>query len=391
MPERIRIAISLIFLVIFCPLAIDIYLPAFPAMARHFAVDNHQVQLTITLFMASVGLGQLIAGPLADKYGRKPIAVLGVGLYALGAVLAWFAKDFNALLLGRIIQGLGACATFVVTFAIVRDVFGADKSGPVITYLNGIVCFIPALAPLLGAWLTITYGWQANFMALTAFAVLGLLCVLVFYRESRPEDAEYQGRILDLRRFMPMLSHGVFMYHSLICLFAMSAILAFVSSAPGYLMGQLNLDIPAFTRWFTTNAVISILVSFIAPRYVASHLKGALLLGLILLAGSGFALIAMLDIKHPAAFMVPVFISSVGFCLCLGAAAGQALAPFGKQAGTASALIGVMQMSGAGLLVTLTQSFGLSAPVLVALHLVLLTPFLLLLIKYSNKLLETTH
>jgi DHA1 family bicyclomycin/chloramphenicol resistance-like MFS transporter len=372
----IQIWLILIFLVIFCPLAIDLYLPAFIEMSHSLAVSEGQIQQTVTVFMLSVGLGQLLAGPLADRYGRRPVALTGITLYTLGAVLAAIATQWSVMMVARVIQGLGACATFVTCFAIVRDKFDGKKSGAMITYLNGIVCFIPALAPIFGAYLTQAFGWRANFYFLALFALIGLAVVALLFRETKPDYTVYEGHLLDLRRFTPFLAHTQFMFNAGITMVGMSAILVFVTTVPGWIMVSLGRSMNEFTWWFTANAVISIVASFIAPKWIKRNSRHALVAGLTLFTLSAFALLALQDVASPWAIMVPIFITSVGFALSLGAAAGNALAPFAKQAGTASALIGVMQMSGAGVLALLSQPLNLSAPVQIALHLVMLVPFL---------------
>ncbi|WP_413401441.1 multidrug effflux MFS transporter [Pseudoalteromonas sp. KJ71-7] len=371
-------------LVIFCPMGIDIYLPAFPTIAEQFSVSEKQVQQTVAIFMLTVGLGQLIAGPLADRFGRKPIALTGVTLYGLAALGAYYAPSFLILMFARAIQGLGACATFVVAFAIVRDKFGSERSGQIITYLNGIVCFIPALAPILGAWLTVQFGWQMNFLFLTGFALLGFIVTLFLFRETRPADSYYQGHILDLRRFLPIISTPLFLFNSLLCMVTMSAILVFVTLAPGWLITELGGSVADFTFWFSLNAVLSILASFIMPIYIKRQPKRALKAGLVLLVSAGLLMLLLSQYKTPLALMIPMFIAAFGFALTLGSAAGRALSLFPKQAGTASALLGAMQMSGASLLVFITQYLNLSTPELIGTHFLLLIPFSYLLFRYTK-------
>jgi MFS transporter, DHA1 family, multidrug resistance protein len=385
---NLTLLLILALLVIFCPMAIDIYLPAFPTIATQFAVSEQHVQQSVAIFMLTVGLGQLVAGPLADKFGRKPVAVVGISLYAGSALLAYYAPYFNVLLLARALQGLGACATFVVAFAIVRDKYGAQRSGQMITYLNGIICFIPALAPILGAWLTVQFGWRMNFLFLTLFALFGLLIVLLFFRETRPEDSHYQGHILDLRRFIPIITTPIFLFNSLLCMVAMSAILVYVTLAPGWLITHLGGTVADFTFWFTLNAVLSIVASFIAPMYIKSNSRRALRLGVGLLIFSGLLMLLLSGIQTAMALMVPMLIAALGFALSLGSAAGMALSSFAKQAGTASALLGAMQMSGASVLVFASQFLGFSTPWLIAFHLLLLLPLWLILISQKGHVLH---
>lgn len=388
MQSRQHKNLSLLFilglLVIFSPLAIDIYLPAFPTIAEQFSASEKQIQQTVAIFMLTVGLGQLIAGPLADKFGRKPVAITGVTIYGLAAFGAYLAPDFASLMIARALQGLGACATFVVAFAIVRDRFGSERSGQIITYLNGIVCFIPALAPILGAWLTVQFGWRMNFLFMAVFALIGLFITLLMYKETRPADSVYSGHILDLRRFMPIISTPLFLFHSLICLVTMSAILVFVTLAPGWLITELGGSVTDFTFWFTCNAVLSIVASFIMPLYIKRQPKRALKAGLLLLVIAGALMLAFSQQRTALALMFPMFIAAFGFALTLGSSAGRALSLFPKQAGTASALIGLMQMSGASLLVFITQLLNLTTPVLIGVHFLILIPFTYLLFKHKH-------
>ncbi|MFY8275348.1 multidrug effflux MFS transporter [Pseudoalteromonas sp. SSDWG2] len=370
----------LMLLVVFCPLAIDIYLPAFVVMAQEFNVSQQHLQQTVAVFMLSVGLGQLIAGPLADKIGRKPVALFGISIYALAAIACAFATSLPWLLAARALQGLGACATFVAAFAIVRDVFGPKRSGQMLTYLNGIVCFIPALAPILGAWLTLTFNWQSNFVFMVLWAVIGAIVTFFFYRETRPQDSHYQGHLFDLRRFVPILRNPTFVFNASIAMLTMSSILMFVTTAPGWIIEHLNRGIESFTVWFAINGAISVIACFVAPQLIKRSSRVALLFGLTLLIGSAVALVLGKDSQDPGALMYPMFVCALGYALILGSAAGAALAPFAKQAGTASALIGVMQMSGAGALVLITQNLPFATPVLIALHIAMLIPLWLLLL-----------
>ena len=183
--------LALVLLVIFCPMAIDLYLPAMPQMADKLDTSITNIQSSITVYMLCVGFGQLLLGPLSDRFGRQKIAIFGVFAYFIGSVLAAFSDTVTLLIIARIIQGIGAAATFVSTFALVRDNYNANKSAQVISYLNGIVCFIPALAPILGAWLTLQFGWQSNFYFLAGFAAIGFIVLLIAI-PKRPTIAAQQ-------------------------------------------------------------------------------------------------------------------------------------------------------------------------------------------------------
>ncbi|MDP2562771.1 multidrug effflux MFS transporter [Psychrobium sp. 1_MG-2023] len=370
----------MITLVLFSPLAIDIYLPALPLISEEFAISNAKAQDTITWFMIAMGLGQLLAGPLADRFGRRPIAIAGIIIYGLSSLLAWWAAQIELLLAARLIQGIGACATSVAAFATVRDSFGPERSGRMISYLNGAICFIPALAPLLGAWLTIQFGWRSNFSFMALFALVVLFFIVRFFEETKPSNTVSHAKLINREQYISVLREPTFIFHATLCLLAMAVILAYVTSAPVYLITQLGLSMEQFTFWFSINAVLNIAASLLAPRYMDKFGSFfALNTGLIVLVLGGFAMLLLSGFNQPWAFMLPIFFSSVGFALVLGSSAGKALAPFGDRAGVAAALLGLFQMTGAGLLVGLMQRIDISDSVLLSVQMLLLAPGLVLL------------
>ncbi|POG21845.1 Bcr/CflA family drug resistance efflux transporter [Aeromonas bestiarum] len=376
----------LVLLVLFSPLAIDIYLPAIPQMAEQLGAEVTLMQGTITWFLFSMGLGQLLVGPLADRYGRKPIALGGVLLYGLSALAAGFAASLGELMLARVLQGFGACATSVAAFSVVRDSYGPKKSGQMISYLNGAICFIPALAPLLGGWLTAKAGWSANFWFMAGYAVVVGSWLLWRMPETRPEETSSSGPLISWSRYSPVLRSPSFLFNASLCMLAMAVILAYVTAAPVQLMVKLGLDMSGFSYWFTANAALNILACFLAPRFIARvGPRRTLRIGLLVITLSAIALTLVQHVEHPLAMMGPVFFSSIGFAMVLGAAAGMALAPFGHCAGTAAALLGLFQMSGSGALVGITGWLMPDPLNQLALHMWLLLPPLLLLLTRQGR------
>ncbi|MEH0689982.1 multidrug effflux MFS transporter [Vibrio cholerae] len=370
--------ILLTLLVLFSPLAIDIYLPALPQISQAFHVEHALAQDTITWFLFAMGVGQLFAGPLADKLGRRTVALGGISIYAASALLAWSAQNIEWMLVSRLLQGLGACATSVAAFATVRDIFGPQKSGKMISYLNGAICFIPALAPILGAWLTQQFGWRANFSFMAGFALIGLVAMSFGLKETNPQVST--APVFRLQRYWQVLSTPTFLFHASLCMLAMAVILGYVTSAPVVLMENLGLSMNAFTFWFGINAVINIVACMTAPRFMDKFgTHTTLNVGILLLGLGGIVMLAMVTQASAFAFMLPIFLSSIGFAWILGAAAGKALAPFGDKAGTAAALLGLFQMSGAGLVVGTMQRFGWEPQVLIASLMLIITPALLIL------------
>jgi DHA1 family bicyclomycin/chloramphenicol resistance-like MFS transporter len=352
----------LMLMVIFSPLAIDIYLPALPIIASELSVSLTQMQWSISAFILSMGFGQLISGPLADKYGRKPVAVMGILIYGVSSLLAANADNFEFLLAARLLQGLGACAIVVAAFACVRDQYDALRSGMMYSYLNGAICCIPAMAPILGNILTEQFGWRSNFDFMALYALIAGVIIMLSLTESRPTNTLVSKQFFSVKPYIAVLKNPVFLFNSIIVMLAMSIILAYVTSSPAWLMVTLGLDQQTFVYWFSINAILNIIGCVLAPRVLVKW--GARLtigIGMLTLIGSGFLMIALRDWQDAMGFMLPVMLSSLGFSMLMGACAGQALCAFGHNAGTASAMLGFIQMSGSALVVFLLQLLPLSA------------------------------
>lgn len=376
-PSKLQVAL-LAMLVLFSPLAIDIYLPALPQISATFHVEHALAQDTITWFLFAMGVGQLFAGPLADKLGRRTVALGGITIYALSACLAWAAQSIDMMLMARLLQGLGACATSVAAFATVRDLFGPEKSGKMISYLNGAICFIPALAPILGSWLTQEFGWRSNFSFMAGFAVV--VGAILFFQMKETNPATEKVAVFKLERYWSVLKTPSFVFHASLCLMAMAVILAYVTSAPVVLMENLGMSMNEFTFWFGINAAFNIVAAFTAPKFMDRFgTYKTLVVGIVLLGLAGTIMLVLANHATALAFMFPIFLSSVGFAWILGASAGKALEPFGDRAGTAAALLGLFQMSGSGLLVGTMQRLQLEPQVMIALQMFLIVPALFIL------------
>ncbi|ABM01651.1 drug resistance transporter, Bcr/CflA family protein [Shewanella amazonensis SB2B] len=356
-------------LVLLSPLAIDIYLPSMPAMALDFSVDERQVQSTLVLFLFAMGVGQVLIGPLADRYGRRPVALFGTVLYVISSLLAMAALEFELLQLARLLQGLAACSTSIVAFSAVRDSYSSADSARIYSYLNGAICVIPALAPTLGGLLAIQFGWRSTFAFMAFYGLVMLLVVGYRLPETRPAHTESAGPLYRWGRYAPVLKNSHFMFYAVTCMAAMAAILCYVSYSSIWLIGKLGVSELAFSGLFGLNAVVNVVACFAAPvviRKLGNRPTVLVALGLMILAS-----VLELVLQLPAwaspmaasfAFMLPMMLLCVGFAFLLGPATSMALAPFGERAGTATALLGFIQMSGASVITALVQLTPMTAP-----------------------------
>ena len=361
-------------MVVLSPLAIDIYLPSMPVMAAEFAVSASEIQSTLVLFLFAMGVGQIAIGPLADRYGRRPIALGGILLYIASSILASVAMEFHWLQIARVLQGLAACSTSIVVFSAVRDCFTPKESARYYSYLNGMICVIPALAPTLGGLLALQFGWRSTFVFMTLYAIVMMIVVGYRLPETRPANTVMTGPLYRWSRYKPVLIEPHFVFYALCCMAGMASILSYVSYAPVWLIDHLGVSELTFSGLFALNAVVNIIACFTAPMVInrignrptvivalSTMLVSALVQVLLQTVGPTQGLMAAFS------FMLPMMLLCIGFALLLGPATSMALAAFGERAGTATAILGFIQMSGASLLVGLVQQTELTAPYAVAL------------------------
>ncbi|MCG9738872.1 multidrug effflux MFS transporter [Shewanella insulae] len=386
----------LMLMVVLSPLAIDIYLPSMPVMAAEFAVSASQVQSTLVLFLFAMGVGQVLIGPLADRFGRRPIALGGLLLYIASSLLAVVAMEFHWLQLARVLQGLAACSTSIVVFSAVRDCFTPKEGARYYSYLNGVICVIPALAPTLGGLLALQFGWRSTFVFMTLYAIITMIIVGYRLPETRPANTVTEGALYRWSRYKPVVMDPHFMFYAFACMAGMAAILTYVSYSPVWLIETIGVSELTFSGLFGLNALVNIAACFAAPVVIqklgnrptvilalCTMLVSALLQLGVQWAGPQAGLAAAFG------FMLPMMLLCIGFALLLGPATSMALAGFGERAGTATAMLGFIQMSGASILAGLVQQTSLTAPYAVVVVMGGLASLLLVAMNISR--LDTWH
>ncbi|MDQ1760333.1 multidrug effflux MFS transporter [Achromobacter aegrifaciens] len=357
-------------LVTLTPMGIDIYLPSLPVMAQDYGQPVTALQASITLFIFAVGVGQILIGPLADRYGRRPVALGGALAYLLGSALGAAATSLDVFYAARVIQGLGACSASLVAFAAVRDCFSPAVGARVYSYLNGALCTVPALAPMVGGALAVHAGWRSTFVFMVLFALTLAGFLATRFEETRAAPPRQQGPLYSLRRYAPIAASGRFLYFAAFGMAGMAMILVFVSAAPVVLVQQLGYSELGFSAWFGGNAAINIGAFFLAPAFIARYGRHTMVrVGMAaLLAAAAMHLAAWLWLPLSAwIFMLPVAVLTVGFSLALGSGLSLALEPFAERAGTAAAVYGLFQMSGSAVIATLLLDSGMAPQAAMAL------------------------
>lgn len=346
----------LLSMVLLGPLGIDLYLPAIPAIALGLHSSEAVIQSSISLFILVMGLGQLVAGPLVDKFGRRPIAIIGVVIYLVGAVIAATSTSAWMFLFSRVVQGLAVCCTSVVIFSGVRDRMSGNDAARAYGFLNGTLNIIPALAPLIGGLIAQYYGWRAPFWALAVYTLAILLLVIIKLPETRPEGTQTNAG-LPLRQYARILSDPRFITFAMVNAGAMGMALTYVSLAPTVLMNIAGLTPLQFSLVFGANGFWIMAMSFIANRIIRKVGRPACLKtgGILMFIGclgllAGVTLIPAAQQTATWLYMLPVASACAGLAFLMGPATSYALEPFAAEAGVASALVGSVQMAGGALL-----------------------------------------
>ena len=357
-PESLAVAMLLTALVAFGPISTDLYLPSLPALRGAFRTDVANVQLTLSVFLVAFAAGQLIYGPLSDRFGRRPVLVAGSALYFVSGLACALATSIEALIAFRFVQALGACSAVVVARAVVRDVYGRERSAKVYAYMSAAMAMAPLLGPVLGGQVQIWYGWRANFLILAAFGAAGLAGVWLLLSETnrRRDVAALVPRRLagNMRR---MLSDRGFLGYVLSATFCFSGLFAFISGSSFVLIDLVGLAPDRFGWCFATIVIGYICGTFAAGRFTSGFgIDRMIAVGVGVNAAAGLAMAALVWLGGTPPGMVgvavivgPMFVYMIGVGLTMPNAMAGAIGPFPKMAGTASALLGFVQMAVAAL------------------------------------------
>lgn len=328
-------------------LAMDIYLPSIPSMPKALNTDHVHIQQTLSIYMFTIGVGQILFGPIADKIGRKKTMIIGLVIYNVGSLLAMVAMSVEYLLFGRFLQAFGACGAQVAAIAMVRDLFNETARPRVYSYLASAVGIAPILAPMLGAYLVLLFGsWRASFAFLLVFGCVTTGFVIAKITESYHTKAEGIGLKKQCLLYLKILRNREFVLYSLCNAVAMSTLFLFFSMSSIILITLLGTTETQFGYYFGTNALIVALSSLISPEIVKSRgIKQTVCIGcgLILIAGYSMVLLSKNGYFNVYTFLGPMYIASMGIGLISGPASAGALKDFGEQAGMAAALVGVIR------------------------------------------------
>ncbi|MGF6314064.1 multidrug effflux MFS transporter [Pseudomonas frederiksbergensis] len=332
----------------FGPLAIDFYLPAFPAMALAFGTDEKHVQLTLAAYFLGLSIGQLAYGPVADRFGRRIPLLTGVGLFTVASLACAYAPTLEWLIGARFVQALGGCAGMVISRAVVSDKCDAVGSAKVFSQLMLVMGLAPILAPMLGGLLVNTTGWQSIFLVLTGFSALAGLAVALGLPESLPAHVPRQPLSGALRQYGRLLADPIFLGHALTGGVAIAGMFAYIAGSPFVFIKLYGVPAEHFGWLFGINAAGFILVAQVNARMLAKRGPAFLLARTVwLYLAGGLALLAVsaLHTTQLWPLLIPLFLCIASLGCIVPNASACAMNGQGARAGSASAMLGCLQFS----------------------------------------------
>ncbi|HEX2116557.1 MAG TPA: multidrug effflux MFS transporter [Alphaproteobacteria bacterium] len=349
-PESIGTSAVLIGAVALGPISTDLYLPSVPWIGRDLGADVAATQLTLSVFLAAFAIAQIPVGPLSDRFGRRPVLLIGLAIYVLASVACAVAPSIEMLILARAVQAIGACAGVVLGRAIVRDIYGRDRAARMLAYIGSAMALAPMVGPILGGAVQSAFGWRWNFGILTTFGIVALALAWRGLAESNVQrDASALDPVRMAENFGRLLRHRAFLGFALTVAFSYAGLFAFISGSSFVLIDALGVATEHFGFFFAMGVI-----GYIAGTQIAGRLTMRMgiarmvwLGGTISLAG-GAAMVALTPAAAGtvwAAFAValPMACYMVGTGILMPNAQAGALGPFAQMAGAASALMGFLQ------------------------------------------------
>ncbi|WP_429096091.1 MdtL family multidrug efflux MFS transporter [Aeromonas media] len=342
-------------MIILYPVGIDLYLVAVPQIAQTLQASEAQIHTAFSIYLFGMAATVLLGGIIADRHGRRWVVQGGALIFVIASLVAANATGISQFYLGRFWQGAGAL--YIMTFTVLRDVLNQARLAMALSMINGVICVIPVLAPVLGYLILSRFDWRGIFVAMALVAAVSGLVNLLLLRETRP--ARLQG---GTTRPFALLRSSRFMLHSLLTSASVTAILVYVSVSPLILMQGLGFTTEQYAIVMMVMAGVSMSTSFLTPlllRWQGKH-------RVLALSHLAYLLAACLLLGHwqlggNIRLLLPGFaLVCIGFSCGFGVAMGEALAECQHHAAFASALLCIMQISLSGLYIWLLGQLGVA-------------------------------
>jgi DHA1 family bicyclomycin/chloramphenicol resistance-like MFS transporter len=332
-------------------LATNILLPSLPEMAASLRVSSASVTSAITIFLAVFAIGQLVVGPVSDRFGRRWPVLTGFAVFLAGSVWCGLADDLPSLLVGRVIQAAGACATSVLSRAIARDLFAGTALARAMALIMIAMAAAPGFSPLLGGALDHAFGWRSEFAFIGIFAAIGAIAYGAVLGETHRSTRIPLDPLAIAKTYLGLSTDRRFLVPAATVSLIMGGLFAMFSAAPRVLIEGLGFTPIELGLFFAGTVMVVFAAGMLATRLAPRFGLDRSIRGGLVAAAAGSVAILLVAIFHatflPFLGAMCVFLLGMGIVNPLGTA--QALSPFGEKAGAASALVGFWQMMGAAI------------------------------------------
>jgi len=347
-PPRSRLfLIILVVVTALGALAMQMFIPSLPVIAADFAVSAGVSQLALSLSMVSIAVTMLIYGPLSDRFGRRRVLLTGLALFLIGSVICGLAPDIETLIVGRIVQAAGGAAGMVLSRAIVRDVYGRERSAQAIAYITMAMVVAPMVAPAIGGIITDAYGWRWIFVFVGVCGLLVTALTALRLAETLAEPQPIASPVAMIRGFGRLLRIPAFCGYTFQAAFSMASFFAFMSGTPYIMVDIMGRPPSEFGLYFILVAGAYMVGNFMAGRMsVRVGLDRMIVLGSILSLVSIFCTVILIAMGHwqPWAIFGPAVFVAIGNGMSMPNSQAGAVSVDPKVAGTASGLSMFMQM-----------------------------------------------
>jgi MFS transporter, DHA1 family, multidrug resistance protein len=360
-PGTFGLTLLLAMLTALGPLSMDMYLPSLPDIAHVLGAPVARTQLTISSYLIGFAVGQMIYGPLSDRYGRRPILLAAVALYLASTLACAAAQSVDLLIVARLLQGISGSGAIVLARAIVRDVYSGVQAARELSLMGSISATAPIVAPMIGGVLQAGFGWRANFVCMS---VGGLIALLVAAR-LLPETLRPSNRASSLSFFSMVRGYGAvarhrgFLVYLGIITTTYAGLFAWVSGASVVLQGVYGLSAVTFGFTFALGAAGYMLGAMLATRLVVRlGLDRTIGVGVVVIAAGGLSLALAVATGVPGLWLVAamaLYLAGVG--LAMPQAMAGALTPFPDRAGTAASLMGLVQQAMAAIIAAVIGAY----------------------------------
>jgi MFS transporter, DHA1 family, multidrug resistance protein len=330
------------------PFSIDMYLPAFPDIAKGLNTTIAKVMLSLSSFFIGISAGQLLYGPLLERYGRKKPLYAGLAIYLLATIGCAMATSINALIMLRLLQALGGCVGMVAARAMVRDLFEVKENASIFSLLMLVVAVSPIIAPTLGGYVTAAFGWRYVFVMLIVVALIMLAGIYFLLPESRKPDPNFSLKPRPIIvSFIGIIRHPQFYTYAFTGAIASAGLYAYVSGSPHVFMEIFKVTERQYGWIFALIAMgligaaqinTVLLKNYKSEQIIRAALRCQCIIGVIL---AGTTYLGWSDL-FVTIFLIFIYLCCQGFIFPNSSALS--LAPFGYNAGSASALLGAIQM-----------------------------------------------